>query len=205
MGEEQREHLGAVVMEIQNDVTRKLTQRLPEEVEPESTDELPMLEAYQAESESNENTKPVTLETRPLERHAEELPLFNFHPMIHFGQIPHQFVTRQQAFPGAQQTFQHWNDHKDHTGGKSYKCTQCEKSFKTKNAFTTHLHKHTGERPYQCDQCGKRFRCRRGTKASCATHAHGRETFQVHWVWTRICDETRFSTSFSHTHRRNAI
>ena len=136
-----------------------MTQRLPE-VEPKSTDELPMLEAYQAEFESNENTKPATLETGPLEQHVGELPLFNFQPMIHFGQTPHQFVPRQQASPGAQQTFQLWNDHKDHTGEKSYKCTQCEKSFKTKNAFTTHLHKHTGERPYQCDKCGKRFRCR---------------------------------------------
>ena len=107
MSEKRREHLGVAVMEVQNDVKRISMQRLPEEVEPESTDELPMLDAYLAESESNENTKPVTLETRPLERHVEELPLFNFHPMIHFGQIPHQFVPRQQAFSGAQQTFQH--------------------------------------------------------------------------------------------------
>ena len=154
MGEKRKEHLGAVVVEIQNDVKRKSTQRLPE-VEPESTDEIPMLEAYQAE-----NTKPVTMETGPLEQHVGELPLFNFQRMIHLGQTSYQYIPRQQTFPGAQQTFQHWNDRKDYTGEKSYKCTQCEKSFKTKNAFTTHLHKHTGERPYQCDQCGKRFRCR---------------------------------------------
>ena len=69
------------------------------------------------------------------------------------------FPVIQQSFPVTQQVFQH-ADHIYPDDYKPYKCTQCEKSFKSRDGFKTHLLKHTGEKPYQCDQCEQRFSCK---------------------------------------------
>ena len=73
--------------------------------------------------------------------------------------LQQSFPSGQQSFPGTQQTFHHAN-HIYPDDYKPYKCTQCGKSFKSRDGFTTPLLKHTGEKPYQCDQCGKHFRCK---------------------------------------------
>ncbi|XP_006266579.1 flt3-interacting zinc finger protein 1 isoform X2 [Alligator mississippiensis] len=43
-------------------------------------------------------------------------------------------------------------------GKKLYKCTECEKFFRSPRDLDRHVLVHTGEKPYQCAECGKFFR-----------------------------------------------
>lgn len=40
---------------------------------------------------------------------------------------------------------------------KSYKCSECEKSFCTKSHLTVHQRTHTGKNTFECNECGKTF------------------------------------------------
>uniref|UniRef100_A0A672SWN9 C2H2-type domain-containing protein n=1 Tax=Sinocyclocheilus grahami TaxID=75366 RepID=A0A672SWN9_SINGR len=44
-----------------------------------------------------------------------------------------------------------------HGTEKTFKCTQCDKSFGFKASLTRHKLTHTGERPFLCADCGKAF------------------------------------------------
>ena len=93
----------------------------------------------------------------------------------------------------------------NHTGEKTYKCSECEKTFSSKsvliaqlwtcirkslyqcNSFDKavspnsdliiHMRTHTGERPYQCSQCDKTFTQKSELKRHMLTHT-GEKTYQ---------------------------
>ncbi|XP_063819164.1 gastrula zinc finger protein XlCGF67.1-like [Pseudophryne corroboree] len=52
-------------------------------------------------------------------------------------------------------------EHKSHTGGQLFPCSECGKCFPCKRAMVIHQRTHTGERPFVCTECGKGFACKR--------------------------------------------
>uniref|UniRef100_A0A3B5MHJ9 C2H2-type domain-containing protein n=1 Tax=Xiphophorus couchianus TaxID=32473 RepID=A0A3B5MHJ9_9TELE len=41
---------------------------------------------------------------------------------------------------------------------KSYKCSECGKSFRHRSVLELHMRIHSKDKPYQCKVCGKGFR-----------------------------------------------
>lgn len=46
----------------------------------------------------------------------------------------------------------------DSTSGRSYKCSECGKSFRFRSVLELHMRMHSKDKPYQCKDCGKAFR-----------------------------------------------
>lgn len=44
------------------------------------------------------------------------------------------------------------------TSAKSYKCSECGKSFRFRSVLELHMRMHSKDKPYQCKDCGKAFR-----------------------------------------------
>ncbi|XP_061662273.1 gastrula zinc finger protein XlCGF8.2DB-like isoform X2 [Syngnathoides biaculeatus] len=59
-----------------------------------------------------------------------------------------------------------------HTARKSWKCSQCRKTFASKSNFKKHLKIHTGEKPFLCSVCGQRFTQKGNLKTHTRTHTN---------------------------------
>lgn len=73
-------------------------------------------------------------------------------------------------------------DHKKivHLTEKTFKCTFCEKSFKSERTLKEHLSRHTGDKLYSCKYCSK-------TCNSISTmHAHRKKVHPEEWKAERL-------------------
>ncbi|XP_042577063.1 gastrula zinc finger protein XlCGF8.2DB-like [Cyprinus carpio] len=86
---------------------------------------------------------------------------------------------------------------KTRRGNKSFTCTQCGKSLKTKRILKIHMSVHTEEKPFTCDQCGKSFTQKEQLKGHMRIHT-GEKPFKCH-----ECRERFFSKSHLERHVRS--
>ncbi|XP_043922358.1 gastrula zinc finger protein XlCGF57.1-like [Protopterus annectens] len=71
-----------------------------------------------------------------------------------------------------------------HTGQRPYKCNVCDKSFRRKSYMIIHQTIHTGQRPYTCTTCDKSFRL----KSNMISH-HSIHTAQKPYKCS-LCDKS---------------
>lgn len=67
-----------------------------------------------------------------------------------------------------------------HQAPRKYKCTICEKAFKTNLVLREHMASHTGEDLYICPHCPKTF------KVSSNMHHHRKKAHPIEWAEARL-------------------
>ena len=81
------------------------------------------------------------------------------------------------------------------THNKPHQCTECDKSFATKNELASHVRMHTDDRPFACAFCTKTFKRKSDCKRHTRTHT-GQKPFKC-----TDCGKSFICSSYLADHR----
>ena len=106
--------------------------------------------------ETGEATKGDKFPCDECERKFSSRVSLKRHSQIHTGQFNHFCKICRNGFNESSHFKIHMRSHE----GLKYNCSQCPKSFVSKQNLMFHMSEHTGEYKFSCDKCGKGYNVR---------------------------------------------